>query len=72
MMTVICVCVILHPKRLACVIIFVQYIFCMIYLLTCKHEEEQTDRGLANPHLFWCNLFAILHILPVTKVTQVR
>jgi hypothetical protein len=97
-------------------------IFCMIYLLTCKHEEEQADRGwlicvsfdvicvcvwfcisrdmlvwfslcstiffmiylltckawrtsrrgLANPCLFWCNMFLISHIFPITKVTRVR
>jgi hypothetical protein len=29
-------CVILHHKRHAFVIISLQYIFCMIYLLTCK------------------------------------
>jgi hypothetical protein len=39
------VCVILHLKRHAFVIISVQYNFCMIYLLTCKHEEEQDDGG---------------------------
>jgi hypothetical protein len=43
MITVICVCVILHLKRYTCVIIFVQYNFYTIYLLTCKHEEEQVD-----------------------------
>jgi hypothetical protein len=30
-------------------------IFCMIYLLTCKHEEEQADGGWLIC-LFWCNM----------------
>jgi hypothetical protein len=41
----VCVCHFTPEETCACVIISVQYIFCMIYLLTCKHEEEQADGG---------------------------
>jgi hypothetical protein len=45
--------------------------FCMIYLLTCK-SWRTSRQGLANPCLFWCNMFVISHILPITKAMLVR
>jgi hypothetical protein len=52
----VCVCVILHLKRHACVIISVQY-NSLYDLPTHLQAWRRTSwRGLANPCLFWCNL----------------
>jgi hypothetical protein len=48
-------CVILHLKRHACVIISVQYNF-LYDLPTHLQAWRISHRGLANPCLFWCNL----------------
>jgi hypothetical protein len=45
--------------------------FFMIYLIICK-AWRTSWQGLANPCLFWCNLFVISHILPITKTTLVH
>jgi hypothetical protein len=61
---VICVCVILHLKRHACVIISVQYNF-LYDLPTHLQAGRRTSRwGLANPCLFWYNMCVcvILHL----------
>jgi hypothetical protein len=43
----------------------------MIYLLTCKHEEEQADGGWLIRVSFDVYVCVISHLLPITKATRV-
>jgi hypothetical protein len=56
MMTVISLCVILHLKRHACVIISMQYNFLYDLPTHLQAWRRTSWRGLANLCLFWCNL----------------
>jgi hypothetical protein len=67
-----CVFVIFHLKRHACVIITVQYNILYDLPTHLQAWRRTSQRGLTNPCLFWCNQCVISHILPITKATRVR
>jgi hypothetical protein len=73
MMTVMCVCVwFCILKDMLVWLSVCSTIFCMIYLLTCKNEEEQADGGwLIRVSFDVICVCVISHILPITKAALV-